>query len=205
VVIRPRGTGRAGYGIRHAYSTAPTAVEAAREIHAGLAQSNLELVVLFCSRRFDLDVLGPEIGRLFGNVTVVGCTTAGEITPVGYLEGSITGFSLSADGRSDPLWRVDAVAPASKAAAETQTADASKGRDIFNSTCAHCHGPDAVQSERWINLRLLRHRYGGDMQEVFHKTVTKGRPAKGMPTWENVFTGNDFSKIYAFLGTIQES
>jgi hypothetical protein len=84
-------------GIRHAYSTAPTAVEAAREIHAGLAQADLELVVLFCSRRFDLNVLGPEIARLFGDTTVVGCTTAGEITPVGYLEGSITGFSLSGD------------------------------------------------------------------------------------------------------------
>src|SRR5690349_17516043 len=84
-------------GMRHAYSTAPTAVEAAREIHAGLAQANAELVVLFCSRSFDLDVLGHEIGRLFGDTTIVGCTTAGEITPVGYLEGSITGFSLSAD------------------------------------------------------------------------------------------------------------
>ncbi|MFL5280539.1 MAG: FIST N-terminal domain-containing protein [Rhodopila sp.] len=66
------------------------------EIHAGLTQANLELVVLFCSRSFNLDILGPEIGRLFENVTVVGCTTADEITPIGYLEGSITGFSLSA-------------------------------------------------------------------------------------------------------------
>lgn len=72
------------------------------EIHAGLAQANLELVVLFCSRSFDLDILGPEIGRLFENVTVVGCTTAGEITPIGYLEGSITGFSLSARRPTGP-------------------------------------------------------------------------------------------------------
>src|SRR4051794_20377808 len=35
------------------------------EIHAGLTQANLELVVLFCSRSFNLDILGPEIGRLF--------------------------------------------------------------------------------------------------------------------------------------------
>jgi polar amino acid transport system substrate-binding protein len=61
-----------------------------------------------------------------------------------------------------------------------------------------------VQSERRINLRLPHHRYREDMQEVFHKTVTKERPAKGMLAWENVFTEDDFSKIYAFLSTIQE-
>jgi polar amino acid transport system substrate-binding protein len=99
---------------------------------------------------------------------------------------------------------INPTAEPAKAAPETKTADAAEGREIFNGTCAHCHGPDAVQSERRINLRLLKHRYGDDMQEVFHKTVTKGRPSKGTPTWENVFTEDDFSKIYAFLSTIQE-
>jgi hypothetical protein len=83
-------------GIRRAHSTAPTALEAAREMHAGLVQDGLELVVLFCSSTFDLDVLAAEIRVLFGGVAVIGCTTAGEITPIGYLEGSVAGFSLSA-------------------------------------------------------------------------------------------------------------
>ena len=61
-----------------------------------------------------------------------------------------------------------------------------------------------MQSERQINLRLLRHRYGEDMNDVFKTTVTKGRPAKGMPTWEGVFTEQDFAKIYAFLETVQD-
>jgi hypothetical protein len=65
-------------------------------MHAGLVQDGLELVVLFCSPAFDLDVLAAEIRVLFGGVAVVGCTTAGEITPIGYLEGSVAGFSLSA-------------------------------------------------------------------------------------------------------------
>jgi hypothetical protein len=82
--------------IRRAYSTAPDAAQAAREIHAGLVQDDPGLVVLFCSSGFDLDVLGREIHDLFGDAEVIGCTTAGEITPVGYLEGSITGFSLAA-------------------------------------------------------------------------------------------------------------
>jgi hypothetical protein len=82
--------------IRRAYSIAQDAAQAAREIHAGLAQDDPGLVVLFCSSSFDLDKLGGEIHRLFGDAEVIGCTTAGEITPVGYLEGSITGFSLAA-------------------------------------------------------------------------------------------------------------
>ncbi|WP_204848455.1 c-type cytochrome [Rhodopila globiformis] len=98
---------------------------------------------------------------------------------------------------------VNPTAEAPKAAPKPSAAEVAEGREIFNGTCAHCHGPDAVQSERRINLRLLRHRYGDDMYAVFHKTVTKGRPSKGMPTWGNVFTEDDFSKIYAFLSTIQ--
>jgi ABC-type amino acid transport substrate-binding protein/cytochrome c5 len=82
-------------------------------------------------------------------------------------------------------------------------AAAAEGRTIFNGTCNHCHGPDAEQSVRKIDLRLLRHRYGGDMDEVFHYTVTHGRESKGMPNWSSVFTEDDFTKILAFLHTVQ--
>jgi mono/diheme cytochrome c family protein len=60
-----------------------------------------------------------------------------------------------------------------------------------------------VQSERRINLRLLEHRYGEKMGEVFHYTVTHGRLDKGMPNWTGVFTEDDFTKILAFLRTVQ--
>jgi polar amino acid transport system substrate-binding protein len=98
----------------------------------------------------------------------------------------------------------NAAQPSAAGAESAETAEAAEGREIFNGTCAHCHGPDAIQSERRINLRLLQHRYGDDMHDVFLTTVTKGRPAKGMPTWEGVFTEQDFAKIYAFLITVQE-
>nr|WP_294555266.1 transporter substrate-binding domain-containing protein [uncultured Rhodopila sp.] len=78
-----------------------------------------------------------------------------------------------------------------------------EGHAIFNGTCSHCHGPDAVQSVRKIDLRLLHHRYGDNTATVFHETVTKGRPAKGMPNWSAVFSEDDFKKIYAYLSTIQ--
>ncbi|WP_338025602.1 c-type cytochrome [Bradyrhizobium zhanjiangense] len=77
------------------------------------------------------------------------------------------------------------------------------GKEIFNGTCAHCHGPDAIQSERKIDLRLLRHRYGDDMRDTFWKTVHEGRPAKGMPAWKEVYTDDQFDSIYSFLLTVQ--
>jgi ABC-type amino acid transport substrate-binding protein/cytochrome c5 len=80
---------------------------------------------------------------------------------------------------------------------------AAEGRTIFNGTCNHCHGPDAEQSVKKIDLRLLHHRYGGAMDQVFHYTVTHGRESKGMPNWSGVFTEDDFTKILAFLHTVQ--
>jgi ABC-type amino acid transport substrate-binding protein/mono/diheme cytochrome c family protein len=77
------------------------------------------------------------------------------------------------------------------------------GKEIFNGTCAHCHGPDAIQSERKIDLRLLQHRYGDDMRATFWATVHEGRPAKGMPAWKEVFTDDQFESIYSFLLTVQ--
>ncbi|WP_426414180.1 c-type cytochrome [Bradyrhizobium ganzhouense] len=98
----------------------------------------------------------------------------------------------------------NAVATEAKGNAQPPSAEAvSSGKEIFNGTCAHCHGPDAVQSERKIDLRLLRHRYGDDMREKFWTTVHDGRPAKGMPPWKEVFTDDQFDSIYAFLLTVQ--
>ncbi len=88
--------------------------------------------------------------------------------------------------------------------ARAQKSEAAEGREIFNGTCAHCHGPDAVQAERRINLRLLKRRYADGMAETYNITVRKGRPSKGMPAWESIFSDKDLAKIYTFLSTVQE-
>jgi mono/diheme cytochrome c family protein len=79
----------------------------------------------------------------------------------------------------------------------------SAGKEVFNGTCAHCHGPDAVQSERRIDLRRLQLRYGEDMRSTFWTTVHEGRPSKGMPAWKEVFTDEDLNNVYAYLLTVQ--
>ncbi|MBV1705601.1 MAG: transporter substrate-binding domain-containing protein [Hyphomicrobiales bacterium] len=95
--------------------------------------------------------------------------------------------------------------PAVKLAGDPSTDPAviARGRQIFDGTCSHCHGPDAVQSDWHIDLRLLNHRYGNDMFKVFWTTVHHGRPDKGMPNWTGVFTDKQFHEIYSFLHSIQ--
>jgi hypothetical protein len=69
---------------------------AAAEFHAAVAQPDMALVVFFSSSAYDRDVLAAEIARLFAGVQVVGCTTAGEIGPIGYCQDSLTGVSFPA-------------------------------------------------------------------------------------------------------------
>lgn len=70
--------------------------QAVQEFHAAVTQPGTELVLFFCSSEYDLDVLAAEMNRLFDGVQVVGCTTAGEIGPAGYLSHSLSGASFAA-------------------------------------------------------------------------------------------------------------
>jgi hypothetical protein len=78
-----------------------------RELHAGIAQPDTALVVFFCSSAYNLDALAVELRGRFDGVTLIGCTTAGEITPLGYQEGSITGFSIGGLGSRAVTTRID--------------------------------------------------------------------------------------------------
>jgi hypothetical protein len=69
---------------------------AARQLHAALFQPDMKLAVFYCSADYDLPALAQALHAEFGDANLVGCTTAGEITPQGYLDGALTGFSLAA-------------------------------------------------------------------------------------------------------------
>jgi hypothetical protein len=81
--------------IKLAQSTATDAKAAAKELYEGISDSNLELVLFFCSSEYDLNALAEEINALFPDITVIGCTTAGEIGPKGYLSRTLAGVSFS--------------------------------------------------------------------------------------------------------------
>lgn len=104
-----------------------------------------------------------------------------------------------------PAITVTDAAPMRVAAAESPAkGDPASGKEVFNGTCAHCHGPNAVVDDRKINLRRLQLKYGEQMEETFFATVTNGRPAKGMPAWKDVFKQEDFVNILSYLKTLQE-
>jgi hypothetical protein len=84
---------------RRATSTSLDPRIAARELFDALHMPEMALAIFYCSPRYDLDALGAALAELFGtDAPLIGCTTAGEISPLGYLEGSITGTSLGGPG-----------------------------------------------------------------------------------------------------------
>ncbi|MDP9049905.1 MAG: FIST domain containing protein, partial [Acidobacteriota bacterium] len=84
-------------GIRQAYSSATDAYEAAQEFYKSVAQTDMVLVMFFCSADYDLKTLAAELSRLFAGIQVIGCTTAGEIGPGGYREHGLAGASFAAE------------------------------------------------------------------------------------------------------------
>ncbi|MEZ5541096.1 MAG: nitric oxide-sensing protein NosP [Pseudomonadota bacterium] len=93
--------------IRKGVSLSRDAVDAAQEFFESVQQPDTELVLFYCSPEYDLPVLAAELKRRFGATPLIGCTTAGEITPAGYLKGSLTGVSISNRDFSVATRRID--------------------------------------------------------------------------------------------------
>lgn len=97
-------------------------------------------------------------------------------------------------------------APASAAtgkAASGNEAAITHGRQLFNTNCAHCHGPNAASPDPKIDLRKLAKRYGDDMSQTFDTTVHNGRADKGMPPWKGVLSEDDIGMVKAFIVSVQ--
>ena len=86
-----------GPRVRTASSRQTEPEAAARELAAALDQPDIGLVIVFASTAFPLDRLGSALRDSFGAATLIGCTTAGEIGPAGYLDGSLSGMSIHRD------------------------------------------------------------------------------------------------------------
>jgi len=93
--------------IRIAQSCAQDPAAAVGELHDGLHRDDASLVLFFCSSEYDRDALAAEIADRFADVPVVGCTTAGEIGPLGCRDHSIAGVSFSAGACTAVVGRLD--------------------------------------------------------------------------------------------------
>jgi hypothetical protein len=76
------------------HSCAADAQSAVAALEREIRQPDMALVLFFCSSAYDLPLLADEMNKRFAGVPVVGCTTAGEIGPAGYLGRSLSGMSF---------------------------------------------------------------------------------------------------------------
>jgi hypothetical protein len=82
--------------LRRGGSSATEPWSAVGELHRQIGGPDLAFVLIFCSPHYDLAELAAAIRHHFGDTQVVGCTTAGEITPFGYISGGLSGIGFSA-------------------------------------------------------------------------------------------------------------
>lgn len=68
--------------------------QAVQELYSQIYQPDAEVVIFFCSSKYNSDILGAALRERF-SCKLMGCTTAGEITSAGYHEGSLVGVSLA--------------------------------------------------------------------------------------------------------------
>lgn len=187
---------KTGYGDRYAIKTTdgegllwPVAI--------GFAKGSKQL-------RDQVDAQLPELAGVIGEISAkYGLPTDPPIKLSAVAEPATMQAATASPTPPSPQ-PIDQATTASTPAAVSPDA-VNEGREIFNSTCAHCHGPNAVQSERRIDLRLLTRRYGDDTRDKYWKTVHEGRPSKGMPKWKDVFDDGQLENVYAFLMTVQTS
>ncbi|MCG8562912.1 MAG: FIST C-terminal domain-containing protein [Hyphomicrobiales bacterium] len=83
-------------GISVASSSRAHATDAVAELSRQLGDRPLVLVLVFFSPNYDARELAPALEAAFAPVPVVGCSTAGEITPDGITDGSIVALGFAA-------------------------------------------------------------------------------------------------------------
>lgn len=92
---RPGIDGATAGIVRRAYADC-RAPDAVGQLARALRPGDLALVVLFVSTQGDVDRLVAEARTRFAPAEVVGCTTAGEISPRGYVEGAVVAVGFPA-------------------------------------------------------------------------------------------------------------
>lgn len=118
------------------HSCAVEVDKAVAEFYEQVVQPEMALVLFFCSTAYDLERLTAELNRRFAGTRVVGCTTAGEVGPGGYVDGSLCGASFSAAafvaeaGRLDHLQSFEM--PAGRAFAEKLLGQLEVGERLGN-------------------------------------------------------------------------
>lgn len=109
-------------GVLRGASYDPSAAVAASELAAQLNAPNTAAAIFFCSAAYDLEALGDELYARFGDVELIGCSTAGEIAD-GYRDRAVVGLSFGGDDYIAVADRCDGASPTSIARVSEMTAN----------------------------------------------------------------------------------
>jgi hypothetical protein len=86
----------AATGLKTGFTEAVDAELAAEDLRCKLGQPDLSMVLVFCSEEYRDIGFGEAVKAAFHGTPVIGCTTAGEVTPDGYRYNGISGLSFAA-------------------------------------------------------------------------------------------------------------
>ncbi|MBC2659848.1 FIST C-terminal domain-containing protein [Pseudomonas sp. MSSRFD41] len=81
-------------GVVSAMSQAGDPQQVAQDLARQLLHPHLGFVLFFCSAEYPLQALGQALQQGFGGIPLVGCTSAGEITPRGYGRNCVTAIGF---------------------------------------------------------------------------------------------------------------
>ena len=95
--------------VRMALSESSDPESVAQDLARQLMHPHLGCVLFFCSAEYDLPALANALEQYFGGVRLVGCTTAGEITPQGYGRGCVSAIGFDHRSFSIAAARIDAL------------------------------------------------------------------------------------------------
>lgn len=80
--------------LRRGVSRHRSPAAAAEDLARQLRRVDAAAVLIFASPHFDPEALARGLSDSFGPTPVIGCSTAGEITPLGYENGTLTGIAF---------------------------------------------------------------------------------------------------------------
>jgi hypothetical protein len=75
-------------------SRAADPADAIAELYGLIGGPDISFAVIFCSPQYETGAIAAAVRRHFGDTPVFGCTTAGEIAPFGYINGSVCGIGF---------------------------------------------------------------------------------------------------------------
>jgi mono/diheme cytochrome c family protein len=81
-----------------------------------------------------------------------------------------------------------ALAPAAEPSAE-------RGRSLYTSYCARCHGVNMVTTGASFDLRT----FPKDQRERFERSVTQG--LRAMPAWGNTLSADELASLWLYVSS----